>query len=70
MTTVKSTKKATAKKTTKKPDIIYWVLLERKFLTWKTHSLYTTKATAQDVANDMEVFDGRKVKVERVELVA
>ena len=69
MSTGKSTKKATAKKTVKKVDNVYWIIQVRKFVTWKVHSLYTTYDAALRTSRTWDV-PARNVKIERVELVA
>ena len=65
----KATKKATAKKTVKKVDNVYWVIQVRKYVTWKVHSLYTTYVAALRTSRTWDV-PARNVKIERVELVA
>ena len=65
----KSTKKATAKKTVKKVDNVYWVIQVRKYVTWKVHSLYATYGDALETSRTWDT-SPRNVKIERVELVA
>lgn len=52
----------------KKADDIYWVVMYRKFLTWKVHSLYSTERLADIAANDIEFNQGLTTKVERAKL--
>ncbi len=83
MATKKATKvakKATVKKTpakkmmatpvAPKDDGIYWVLSERKFLTWKALYVYKSKAMADDYRLLFERNTGlhRSFKVDRVTL--